>query len=208
MTSRPTTDRPFLITGCGRSGTGWAAALFRALGHPCAHEKQFTWNKDGPLEVSESSWLAVPHMDSLPPDTPVLRIMRDPYRVVQSIIARGFLRHGDDPYDMYVEHHRPDITSASDHLGRAIRYTALWDEPLEGRNILRVDGNAHVITGAARYATRSLVSRSEVGQVRRGIGSRVNTNLAPMPAPSIRQIDAHPDAELLAARADRFGYGG
>lgn len=201
--------RPFLITGCGRSGTGWAAALLTTLGYPCAHEEQFSWNRSGPLRRSESSWLAVPHLDDLPRDTRVLRIMRDPYQVVQSIMARGFLRHGADVFDGYVEHHRPDIFTSGTHLGRAIRYVALWDEPLEGMNILWVDGNTHRTTGAARYITRSPISRGDVGDARRAVGAGVNVTplYRLLPAPTIEQINDHPDGALIAARAQRFGYG-
>lgn len=200
---------PFLVTGCGRSGTGWAAALFTTLGHPCKHEGQFAWNKAGPLEGGESSWLAVPHLDTLPQDTRILRIMRDPYEVVQSIMARGFLRHGADTFDGYVEHHRPDIFASRTHLGRAIRYVALWDEPLWGQNILWADGNTHRITGAVRYATGARVSRTDVGDARRALGMGVNTTPLHLllPAPTIEQINDHPDGALIATRAQRFGYG-
>lgn len=200
---------PFLITGCGRSGTGWAAALFTTLGHPCTHEGQFTWNKTGPLMSGESSWLAVPHLALLPRNTPVLRIMRDPYAVVQSIMARGFLRHGADIFDGYVEHHRPDIFASPTHLGRAIRYVALWDEPLEGENLLRVDGTTHRITGAMRYATGARLSRADVGRARTTLGTAVNTTPQRflLPTPTIDQIENHPDGALIFARAQRFGYG-
>src|SRR3546814_20782302 len=60
--------------------------------------------------------------------------MRDPYAVVRSVMAKGFLQDGHwDPYDLYVEEHRPDIVEPRDHLGRAIRYVALWDEPISER---------------------------------------------------------------------------
>src|SRR3546814_3605412 len=61
-------------------------------------------------------------------------IMRDPYAVVRSVMAKGFLQDGHwDPYDLYVEEHRPDIVEPRDHLGRAISYVALWDEPISER---------------------------------------------------------------------------
>lgn len=199
---------PFLITGCGRSGTAWAATLFTALGYPCGHEVQFAYDRTGPLTAPESSWLAVPHLDALPPHTPVLRIMRDPYAVVQSAMAKGFLLDGRDAYDVYVETHRPDITQSRDHLGRVLRWVAMWDEPLEGSNLLRVDGNAHVVTGAVRYATGAKIDRRAVGDARRLVGNRVNTDEAdPGQVRLARErIDAHPDGALIAARADKYGY--
>jgi hypothetical protein len=200
---------PFLITGCGRSGTAWAASLFTALGYPCGHEEAFSRDRDGPLTESEASWLAVPYLDSLPEGTPVLRIMRDPYKVVQSIIAKGFLSRDDD-YDKFVARHRPDIVSPSTHLGRAVRYVALWDEPLAGYNVLRAEGSAHVTTGAVRYATGDRVSRSDVGQVCRAVGVEVNATPIEerFAVPTREEIDADPDALLIRMRAERFGYAG
>jgi hypothetical protein len=197
--------RPFLITGCARSGTGWAAALFTALGHPCGHEEQFSYDRHGPLVQSEASWMAVPYLDSLPEDTTVLRIMRDPYKVVQSIMAKGFLETGDD-YDEFVLHHRPEIIKPWDYLGRTIRYVALWDEPLEGHNLMRVDANTHVTTGAARNATGARLSRSDVGQARAALGNKVNASFRDASVPSLREIEAHPDGHLIRMRAERFGY--
>jgi hypothetical protein len=200
---------PFLVTGCGRSGTAWAASLFTALGYPCGHEELFSYDRGGPLTAPEASWLAVPFIDDLPGEVPVLRIMRDPYKVVQSIIAKGFLDRDDD-YDKFVERHRPDITSPSTHLGRAVRYVALWDRPLDGCNILRAEGSAHVTTGAVRYATGDRVSRKDVGEVRRAVGTEVNAGPVGIDraVPTREEIDADPDAILIRIRAERFGYVG
>jgi hypothetical protein len=207
---------PFLITGCGRSGTGWAAALFTALGYPCGHEKAFNPARSGPLTAPESSWLAVPHLDALPPHTPVLRIMRDPYAVVQSIVVRGFLRDGRDAFDVYVETHRPDITQGTrDHLGRAIRYAALWDEPMDDRTpLLRAghfDESARIgsVVGAVWEVTREVEVLDGVRDALVLVGSQTNTTpyeSRPVPAPTIEQIMAHPDGALIAARADKYGY--
>lgn len=205
---------PFLITGCGRSGTGWAAALFTALGYPCGHEDQFSWNKAGPLAASEASWLAVPHLDALPPRTPVLRIMRDPYAVVQSATALGLLRHGAHVYDQYIEHHRPDIVQASDHLGRVIRWAALWDESMDDRlPLLRTrdyDDWRHVgsVEGAVWHATGEMPPRDQVGGALRLAGSRTNSKPEErwVTCPTIEQIMAHPDGALIAARASKYGY--
>lgn len=198
---------PFLVTGCGRSGTGWAAALFTALGYPCGHEVQFSYDRTGPLTAPESSWLAVPHLDALPPRTPVLRIMRDPYAVVQSLMAKGFLLDGRDAYDVYVETHRPDITEGTrDHLGRVIRYVALWDEPLYevDHHMLFAEDAA---TRAVEYATGDQPPGQVVRDVLALVGQKVNTHLDPWQVrPARERIDAHPDGALIAARAKMFGY--
>lgn len=207
---------PFLVTGCGRSGTGWAAALFTALGYPCGHEQVFgAYGQSSPLTVSESSWLAVPHLDALPPHTAVLRIMRDPYAVVRSIVARGFLRDGRDAFDVYVETHRPDITEGTrDHLGRAIRYVALWDEPIDEKvPLLRArdyDEWRHLgsVSGALWHVTGKEHSQEKVVNALARLGTKTNTTMdwESQPVPTIEQILAHPDGALIAARASKYGY--
>lgn len=199
---------PFLIAGCGRSGTKWAAELLTALGYPCGHEEQFSYDREGPLTASESSWLAVPHLDSVPPSTRILRVMRDPFKVVQSAMAKGFLLDMADPYAVFVALHRPDIALGRNHLARVIRYVALWDEPLDSRNILRVDGNTHTITGAVRYATADPVSRGDVGSARKAVSTSTNTTdpALRLPAPTVDQIEDDRDGDLITARAERFGY--
>jgi hypothetical protein len=197
----------FLITGCGRSGTGWASALFTSLGYYCGHEDTFSYDKSGPLVVSESSWLAVPHLSELPQNTPVIRIMRNPYEVVQSVVARGFLDNVAGPYEDYVERWRPDITSAADHLGRAIRWVALWDDPLSRQTpILRVGAKPSVITALVQYATGHELDPDIVGSAVKLLGTRVNTTPDPGSIPSIDQISGHPDGALIITRAREFGY--
>src|SRR3546814_5089431 len=57
----PRMTRPFLITGLGRSGTGWAAAIMTAHGYPTGHEVVFGPNGPGRFVQPDSSWMAVPH---------------------------------------------------------------------------------------------------------------------------------------------------
>jgi hypothetical protein len=206
--------KPFLITGCGRSGTGWAAALFTELGYPCDHEGLFNRDVGGAgyfamsrLAVPESSWMAVPFLGRVREEVPVLRIMRNPYKVVQSIITCGFLDRGDH-YDEFVRHHRPDIVSPWDHLGRAIRYVALWDEPLAAANVLQVEGNTYRTTRAVRQATGERVSRRAVSRAREQVGTVVNAKSVDqwLDIPTRHEIDADPDGILIRIRAEQFGY--
>lgn len=203
---------PFLVTGCGRSGTTWAAHLFTRLGYPCLHEHQFSPVMHGPLRESESSWLAIPYLDTLPARTPILRIMRDPYAVVQSAYARAFLSDPEgDPYDRFVTKHRPDITAPRDRLARAIRWVALWDEPVADQL------HATLFTGvlsSARFcighATDALVPASKILSVMQELGTQVNTNAPALKrgVPSRGDIGAHPDGHLIRTRAEEFGFAG
>lgn len=205
MSSQPA-ERSFLITGCGRSGTGWASALFTALGYPCGHESLYNLWQEGPLSKPESSWLAIPHLESLGEGVSLLRIMRDPYLVVQSAVERGFLANMSDPYDLYVRTHRPDITSAPSHLGRVIRWVALWDQPLDDFPC-RLFRTGDPDLDTVRYATGEDLSAETLREAVVSVGSKVNTNLGQWTSrPTVAKISDHPDGSLLADRATRFGY--
>lgn len=199
---------PFLVTGCGRSGTAWAAALFTALGYPCGHEVQFTPNVSGPLARPESSWLAVPHAIHLPEGTPVLRLMRNPYYVVQSAMGKGFLADMEDPFAQYVARHRPDLTAARDHLTRVIHWVSLWDETLSfDVDHLTFQVETDNVARAVEYVTGDRLPDEVVQDALVRVGEQPNPGGGPQyPRPSLDQIMNHPDAVLLAQRARRFGY--
>lgn len=202
--------RPFLVTGCGRSGTTWAARALSQLGLPCLHEFQFSPVQHGPLARSESSWLAVPYLDELPTGTPVVRIMRDPYAVVRSAYARAFLSQPDaNLYARFVARHRPDITRPGDHLARVIRWVALWDRPLDHHATHTLyTGDVGSLARTLGVLSGETVSALAVLDVVERLGSRVNTNdpVVKLDVPSREAIDAHPDGSLIRARARQFGF--
>lgn len=84
----------FVITGCARSGTGYTASLFTQLGVETGHETVFSpytetfagWG----AAPGESSWLAAPFIDRLPPGTVVLHQVRRPVDVIQSLLGVHF----------------------------------------------------------------------------------------------------------------------
>src|SRR3546814_14379346 len=101
---------PFLITGCGRSGTAWAAALFTELGYPCGHEVQFAYDRTAPLTASEPSWPPIPHLDALPPPPAALRLRRGPTGSVLSVLSQGSLPDGHGTrHPPYVSRTRPHL---------------------------------------------------------------------------------------------------
>src|SRR3546814_17246719 len=83
-----TTTSPFLITGAGRSGTGWAAALFTALGYPCGHDTVFRYDGVGAFHQPDSSWLAVPYAAPTPLSPPLLSSE-------ERRGGKGVVRHGN-----------------------------------------------------------------------------------------------------------------
>jgi hypothetical protein len=90
----PPALRPFVVTGCARSGTTYLSVVLSRLGLRCGHEVVF-----GPRTRSfegfrgqhgDSSWLAVPFLPELPADTLVLHRVRHPLRVVRSLLGIRF----------------------------------------------------------------------------------------------------------------------
>jgi hypothetical protein len=201
--------KPFLITGLGRSGTGWASAIMTALGYPCGHEAVFGPNGPGRFVQPDSSWLAVPHASAVHEvlGVPVIRMIRDPYEVAASAYARGFLADLDDPYAAYAIKHCSMISEASDHLGRVLRWVGFWDWTLDTVPHMDVMLNSPDVRGMALYATGTEPTPGEVSQARRLVGSRVNANAhTPKARPSRAHIDDHYDGHLIRSRAERFGY--
>lgn len=103
-----------IVTGTGRCGTGYLAALCNEAGLRCGHEAFFF-----PEDVSrrpsteglraESSWMAVPVLEHLPDHTPlVLHLVRQPSEVWLSLISSGFFFNttaSTMPYTAYALRH-------------------------------------------------------------------------------------------------------
>jgi hypothetical protein len=82
-TQDPTTPkRRLLVTGIGRSGTGYVAKLLTEAGLPCGHESIYTANTTRPPDwgdrLAESSWFAAPWIHKLPEGTSVVHLVRNP----------------------------------------------------------------------------------------------------------------------------------
>jgi hypothetical protein len=201
--------RPFLVTGCGRSGTAWAAAVFTALGYPCGHEAVFRYDGAGQFTQPDASWLAMPYARALHDalGTPVLRMVRDPYEVAASAYAKGFLYDPEEPFAAYAIRNCSIISAASDHLGRVLRWVASWDWALESVPHMDVMLNSPDVRGMVQYATGREPEPGEVSDVRTLVGLRTNANEDPWQVrPSRARIDDHYDGHLIRARAERFGY--
>jgi len=127
----------FLITGCGRSGTGYTAQLLTALGRRCGHEEVFSivavnaervaWADTFP---GESSWLAAPYLSLLPAGTTVLHQVRDPLAVVRSLV-RIRLFETPGPYLDFLRTHLEGLDRCAP-LEAALRYWDEWNALVEG----------------------------------------------------------------------------
>lgn len=85
----------FVVTGSGRSGTGFTAAVLTAAGIPCGHEAVFHPRTRavpdfGPW-AGDASWLAAPFVGDLPSGTRIVHQVRDPADVVTSWVGLRFL---------------------------------------------------------------------------------------------------------------------
>lgn len=198
----------FLVTGTGRCGTGWTAALFTELGYECGHEQQYNISRYGRLTVSDSSWLAIPFLHHI--DVPIIRMVRDPYSVVISNYARNFLNDfASDAWSRYVARHRPEIIQhGHDHIGRLILYAAWWDDPIEDYEHFKLHVDTMEdddIVEAVEYATHDEFLTPDIAEVREKLG-KVNANDPNLPKITIEQIDQHPLAQELRFKRMCLGY--
>ena len=202
-----------IITGCGNSGTGWAAAVMNQLGVKCGHESVFNHAElQRRPPWADSSWAAIPFLDRHPRAS-VVWIVRNPIRVVRSATRIGFLgdgAHFDTPYANFVRRHRPDIFDAADHLGRLIRWVARWDEPASLRSPpYRIeDADPQMLVEWGRRIGRP-VSETGASKALAAVGTTVNTHAPTSTADrhvTWSRIARHPDGPELVERARRFGY--
>lgn len=82
----------FIITGCGRSGTGYIADRLNNTGLSCGHENVFTVN--GPTRNfrnydGDSSWFAAPYIGQAYSSAKILHVVRDPLCVIESFHRIG-----------------------------------------------------------------------------------------------------------------------
>jgi hypothetical protein len=129
--------RRFLVTGAGRSGTGYIANVLTALGCLTGHEDIF-----GPAKLTDadeilwppevpgdSSWLGAPYLDALPHGTLVLHQVREPVANARSSLR---IRFFSTPswYRSFAEQHAPALRLGSEPE-RCLRYWLEWNRMAE-----------------------------------------------------------------------------
>ncbi|MEE9456763.1 MAG: hypothetical protein V3W11_06405 [bacterium] len=91
----------FVVTGVGRSGTGYTAKLLTELGFPCSHEgiffpagevsrEKLLRGEPGPW--GDASWMAPPAYGNLPDGVVVLHQVRNPVAVIRSHVGIQFFQ--------------------------------------------------------------------------------------------------------------------
>jgi hypothetical protein len=125
-----------VVIGSGRSGTGYMAELFRAVGLVSSHEQVFTceavlgidpldW---GDYEVA-SSWMAVPYLEAHPdPDLQIVHVVRDPLSVAASFVSLEFFArdHPNDEYEQIIRRAAPAVYHEGTEEDRALAFWFEW----------------------------------------------------------------------------------
>ena len=129
--------RRFLVTGAGRSGTGYIASVLTALGCLTGHEdifgpaklrdaEEILWPPEVP---GDSSWLGAPYLDALPKGTIVLHQVREPVANVRSSLRIRFFKT-PSWYRSFAEQHAPALLAGSEPE-RCLCYWLEWNRMAE-----------------------------------------------------------------------------
>ncbi|GAA2108076.1 hypothetical protein [Streptomyces synnematoformans] len=125
----------FAITGTGRSGTGYLAALMEANGITCGHEGW--WRPDGIGRhtgglTGDASWLALPAIETGAWSGPVALVVRHPVNTVRSLVGTKLFEPGDHDthlttaYRRFAHTHCPQ-TASLDPLQAAVEFWSDWN---------------------------------------------------------------------------------
>lgn len=129
-----------VVTGTGRSGTGYAAKWLSSIGIWCGHEAFFDYhglqyalralkNRRERL-IGDSAWQAAPHLNSQPlKDALVIHQVRHPKSVAESCMR---MPPAVTPqYRDYLEDHLPQSRDYDDELNKAICRWIYWNRMIE-----------------------------------------------------------------------------
>ncbi len=175
----------FVVTGCGRSGTGYASRIWTQLGLTCGHEALFNAaalrNEEMPdLDEAEnycadSSWVATGILQRALVAFDRIKILhqvRNPVHVIRSLMGtRFFERTG--PYTEYARLHlRDHIRDHDEPLVCCMKYWAEWNRLAESLvrhhpvHTYRVEAlTASLLRKYAVWATSADISEGECEEV-------------------------------------------
>lgn len=120
----------FVVTGCGRSGTGYTSHLFQAMGIRCGHESVFNYGKAKKGFTADSSWMATPLLLAAPqPELKVLHQIRNPVRVIRSMVGGGSFDKPDDLYNQFADRHMESHFEPGDSaLVKCMKFWLYWNQ--------------------------------------------------------------------------------
>lgn len=139
--SCPRRPLSFVVTGCARSGTGFASRIMSMVGVPCEHEKVFTLRSvtGECIELSQpeqdtwgdSSCMAAPVLDRLPENTVVFHQVRNPVKVVRSLMGWNVFRQPYNPFTTFILRYLPEIGPDEPRLRQCMKYWTYWNSLVE-----------------------------------------------------------------------------
>jgi len=128
-----------VITGCGRSGTGYAAAILNRCGLRCGHEDVFNASTSTPSFRgfdADSSWLAVPWLHKI--QCRAVHQIRCPLSVISSFVGIGFFsKSPKNKLLAVVNKYDGAILATNDPVLSAIAYWVRWNMAAEQRTQFR-----------------------------------------------------------------------
>lgn len=201
-TPRPkASDAPrFAVIGTGRSGTGYIAAVMQANDINCGHEGWFKPDDRTPALDGDSSWLALPDIESGAWEGPVAHVVRNPVSVVRSLVGIKFFdaESEHEPYPQFARERCPEVRDLPP-LEAAVEWWVAWNErcakvadvKLRVEDLARHDWALAELGEALSVTLDPAKSRT----VARNTNSRKR---APVPEQQVW--------DLLDGRARRFGY--
>lgn len=200
----PLRQHPFLVTGVGRSGTGYMAQLMRDNGYACGHEGYYSvrGRPSHPMLEGDSSWLSMPF---LPVEVPTIHVVRHPLRVLESRLDSGFLSERGPPtslWDDYAMQYVSGIEKGGDleqRLRNVERFIHVWAGEIDRRTEGRLP--TYRVEEADRWieeAGLTLVGNADLTAelTPPDVNTRRHTNLTL----------TFEEAPLMAELADRWGY--
>lgn len=121
-----------VVTGCGRSGTRYSAKVIQAFGVACSHQSVFTPEThellDGDGWVAASSAFAAPHIEHAPESWIIVHQVRDPRRVVASMIRQRHLPgQSDTTGTRYYARYAREALHHDDLVGRGFALWLAWN---------------------------------------------------------------------------------
>ena len=138
----------FLITGTGRSGTGYAAQLLSRCLIPVGHEAVFNpkniaaGNTGWGDYRGEASWLAAP---SLPLNVPTVQLVRNPLETLRSLVGIGFFGRTNPGHKDYEDYAFEALGSTNfqptddrqEIIDRCVDFMYEWSAMIEAADVQR-----------------------------------------------------------------------
>lgn len=183
-----------VITGTGKSGTTYMAALLNASGIACGHQSVFSWAgiRWRPEYEADASWIAAPYLYSF--DGVVLHVVREPLACIRSLVGMDWFGNRSKKLDRGRRFLRSHFGVTGDDVRDAMRYYVEWNRSIEPYATHRV----------RLEDMPSPTLLLELGATR--IGADVPHDTGRSPRHADVTLPAGPERDDLMEMAERYGY--